>query len=58
MEFKDSCLKQDKVTFTPNIAVNLYFVYESDSCSQDVNADFTLKDCLFGAEVSSRFLLR
>ena len=29
-EFKDSCFKQDKVTFTPNNIVDLLFVYELD----------------------------
>ena len=30
VEFKDSCLKQDNVTFTPNDVVNLFIVYELD----------------------------
>ena len=25
-----------------------FIVYELDTCSQDLNSDFTLKDCLFG----------
>ena len=49
LEFKRSCLKQDKAPFTPNNVVNLYIVYELNIWSQDLNADFTLKDCLFGA---------
>ena len=49
LEFKESCLKQDKAPFTPNNVVNLYIVYELNIWSQDLNADFTLKDCLFGA---------
>ena len=28
LEFKVSCLKQDKTTFTPKNVVNLSFVYE------------------------------
>ena len=28
--------------------VNLYVVYELNICSQDLNAEFTLKNCLFG----------
>ena len=44
---KGSCLKQDKVTFTPNNVVNFFNVYELDRWSKDVNAEFTLKDCLF-----------
>ena len=49
LRFKKSCLKQDKVTFTPKNIVNLFFLYELDIWSQDLNADITLKDCLFGA---------
>ena len=49
LEFKGSCLKQDKVTFTPNSVVNLFIVYELDRWSQDLNTDFTLKDCLSGS---------
>ena len=29
--------------------VNLFFVYELGTWSQELNAEFTLKDCLFGA---------
>ena len=46
--FAGSCLKQDKGTFTPNSVVNLFIVYELDRWSQDLNAKFTLKDCLLG----------
>ena len=49
LEFKGSSLKQDKVPFTPNNVVNLYIAYELNIWSQDLNAEFTLKDCLFGA---------
>ena len=49
LEFKGSSLKQDKVHFASNDVVNLYIVYEYNICSQDSNAEFTLKDCLFGA---------
>ena len=28
--------------------VNLFNVYELDTWSQDLNIDFTLKDCVFG----------
>ena len=48
-EFKGSCLKQGKVTFTPRNVVNLFIVYELDTWLQDLNTDFTVKDCLFGA---------
>ena len=49
LEFKSSCLKQDKVTFTPNNVVNLFIVHELNRWSQDLNGEFTLKGCLFGA---------
>ena len=49
LEFKGCCLKQDdKTTFTPNNIVNLFIVYELNRWSKDSNAEFTLKDCLFG----------
>ena len=47
-KFKESCLKQDKAPFTLNNVVNLYIVYELNIWSQDSNAEFTLKHCLFG----------
>ena len=49
LEFKGSCLKQDKAPFTQNNVVNLYIIYELNIRSQDSKAEFTLKDCLFGA---------
>ena len=48
IEFKRSCLKQDKVTFNPNSLINLFLVYELNRWSKGLNADFTLKYCLFG----------
>ena len=47
VEVKVSCLKQDKLTFTPRNIVDLVIVYELDRWSQDLSIDFTLKDCLF-----------
>ena len=45
--FKGSCLKQQKATYThPNIII-YFIVYELDKWSQDLNSDFTLRDCLF-----------
>ena len=49
LEFKGSCLKQDKALFTTNNVVNLYIFYELHIWSQDLNAEFTLKDCFFEA---------
>ena len=48
LEFKESCLKQDKSLFTPNNVVNLYVVYELNVWSPDLNAELTLRDCMFG----------
>ena len=36
-------------TFYSKNVVNLFIFYELDRRSQDLNTDFTLKDCLFGA---------
>ena len=49
LEFKERCLKQeDRAAFTTKNVVNLYIVYELNIWSQDLNNEFTLKDCLFG----------
>ena len=37
------------MTFNPNNVVSLFIVYELDRWSQDLNTDFTLNYCLFGA---------
>ena len=48
--FKVNCLMQDNVSFTYKYVVNSSIVvYEVDSWSRDLNSDFTLVDCLFGA---------
>ena len=49
LEFKGSCLKQEEATFTPNNVVNLFITYELDRWSQNLNTDFTLKDCFFAS---------
>ena len=48
-EFKGSCFKQKKLTFTLRKVANWFIVYELDRWSQDLNAQYILKDCLFGA---------
>ena len=48
LKFKGSCLKQENVIFTPNNVGNLFIVYKLDKWLQDLNTDFTVKDCLFG----------
>ena len=47
VEFKVSCLKQEKVTFTPRNVVIISIVYELDTWPRDLSNDFTLNDCLF-----------
>ena len=50
IEFLGSCLKQeDKAAYTPKNVVNLFSAYELDTWSSNLNTDFTLKECLFGA---------
>ena len=49
VEFKGTYLKQDKVIFAPNIALNVVIDYQLDRWPQNFNTDFTLKNCLFGA---------
>ena len=49
LRFRGRCLRQEFATFIPNSLVNLFTVYELDKWSLDLNAKFTLKDCLFGA---------
>ena len=46
--FKGSGVKQKNATFTPPNIINIFIDYELDTWSQDLNSDFTLKDCLFG----------
>ena len=47
---KGNCLKrEDKAAFVPKTVVNLFIVCEFDTWSPDLNTEFTLKDCLFGA---------
>ena len=54
VEFEESCLKKKKkkkTTCAPRDVVKFYFlsICEIDRWSLDLTADFTLKDCLFGA---------
>ena len=50
LRFEGSCLKQEHATpFTPNNVVTFFIVYEQDIWSRDLNTDFGLKHCLFGA---------
>ena len=47
--FKNSCLKQSKITKTSRNIVNSFIVYEWGTWSRGLNSVFTPKDCLFGA---------
>ena len=47
LEFRGSCLKQDKSTFNHGKIVNIYIVYELDKTYVKTNP--TLVNCLFGA---------
>ena len=50
LKFEGRCSKQEyKAPFTPKNVVSLFTVYELNTWSRDLNTDFTLKDCLFGA---------
>ena len=49
LKFDWSCLKQDKVTFTPKAVLNFYIIYTIDLRAQFVGANFALENSLFGA---------
>ena len=46
--FKENCLKQKKCNLYSSWYNYCFIVYESDTWSQDLSSDFTLKDCLYG----------
>ena len=48
VKFNVSILRQSKVSYTDEKAVNIYIVYELDGSSSHSD-DPTLKNCLFGA---------
>ena len=56
-EFKKSCLKQSKGSFTHRNVVNLIVVYELGAWSIDLNTISILGDCLFGAMKLTRLLI-
>ena len=49
VKFDGSCLKQDKVTFTPKVVLNVGIVYEINLRPYDVGKDFAFRNSLFGA---------
>ena len=48
VEFKGSCLKQDKITHNHGEIVNIYIVYEVNK-NYNVRSYPTLENCLFDA---------
>ena len=48
-KFRGICLKQESVSFLHKNIVNLHITYELHTWSKDLNTDFTLGNCLFGA---------
>ena len=48
IKFDRSCLKQEKVTFTYKLVVNIYIVYEINMYLYSQGADFTTGNFLFG----------
>ena len=49
VKFSESCLKQDKITYTHGKIVNIYIVYEINKKDNTIISDPTLKNWLFGA---------
>ena len=47
--FKGTCVKQNSVSSIHRNAANLYISYELDTWSRELNTDFTLGSCFFGA---------
>ena len=50
IEFKGSCVKQNKMTFTQRNVVSLFNVYKLDRWLQDLNVNFALKGCSLGGD--------
>ena len=48
VEFKESGLKQDKITYTHGKVVNIYIVYEI-SKNLNISSYSAIENCLFGA---------
>ena len=57
LKFKGICLKQDSVSFLHK-CIYVYITYELDAWSKDLNIDFTLGNCLFGAVKVIRMLIQ
>ena len=48
LEFKKTCLKQDKISFNHGKIINVYIVYEINK-KFNISIYPTLENCLFGA---------
>ena len=48
VELKESCLKQDKISFNHGKIVNIYIVYKINK-NFNISSYPTLENCLFGA---------
>ena len=53
VEFNESCLKPDKVTYNCGKMVNIYIVYEI-SKNYNISSYPTLENCLFGAVILTK----
>ena len=49
VKYGKSCLKQEKTAFEHGAVLNLYIVYEINLWPYNVQAEFTIENCLFGA---------
>ena len=56
VEFKGSCLKQGKITYTHGKITNIYIVYEI-SKNFNISNYLTQENCLFGAVSSKKMLI-
>ena len=59
LAFKRSYLKKNKnATYTPDNRTIFFIAYELDTLPQDLNSDFTLKECLFGGDELAKMLIQ
>ena len=56
VEFKGSCLKQDKITYDHGKVVNIYIAYEVNK-NFNISSYSTLKNCLCGAVSLQKMLI-
>ena len=56
VRYSESCLKQDKSTYTQGKIVNIYILYEINKNS-NTSSDPTLENCFFGAVTLTKMLI-